>query len=98
MPSLADETKTEDTSTFDFTAVATSDRKIVLHGRSPPSYKCSAICTVQSALTVLEETDRLPKKGGVYVPLAAFAKTSLPSRLQMNGITYQEEEVVISSS
>lgn len=99
--------KTKDISNLNFTAVVTgrnlqdrqnrnicgnSNKIAVLYGSSPPSYKTSAICLVHAALTVLQETGRLPKSGGVYTPLTAFAKTSLPSRLQRNGISYKEKE------
>uniref|UniRef100_A0A8C6V4H3 Saccharopine dehydrogenase-like oxidoreductase n=1 Tax=Neogobius melanostomus TaxID=47308 RepID=A0A8C6V4H3_9GOBI len=42
----------------------------------------------QAALTMLNESSALPKKGGVYTPGAAFAKTTLINRLNNHGIQF----------
>uniref|UniRef100_A0A7N8WU11 Saccharopine dehydrogenase-like oxidoreductase n=1 Tax=Mastacembelus armatus TaxID=205130 RepID=A0A7N8WU11_9TELE len=51
-------------------------------------YVATPIAMVQAALTVLNESTALPKKGGVYTPAAAFAKTTLISRLNKHGIQF----------
>ncbi|KAG7328060.1 hypothetical protein KOW79_008004 [Hemibagrus wyckioides] len=51
-------------------------------------YVATPIAMVQAALTILTEPDTLPKKGGVYTPGAAFAKTSLIKRLDQHGIHF----------
>lgn len=51
-------------------------------------YVATPIAMVQAALTVLNEPGDLPKKGGVYTPGAAFAKTTLIDRLNKHGIKF----------
>ncbi|KAK3538138.1 hypothetical protein QTP70_031927 [Hemibagrus guttatus] len=51
-------------------------------------YVATPIAMVQAALTILTEPDALPKRGGVYTPGAAFAKTSLIKRLDQHGIHF----------
>lgn len=51
-------------------------------------YVATPITMVQSALTILNETTALPKKGGVYSPGAAFAKTTLIERLNKHGVQF----------
>ncbi|KAL2098569.1 hypothetical protein ACEWY4_005049 [Coilia grayii] len=53
-----------------------------------PGYVATPIAMVQAAITILNEPDSLPKKGGVYSPGAAFAKTSLVERLDKHGIKF----------
>jgi short subunit dehydrogenase-like uncharacterized protein len=43
---------------------------------------------VQAALTVLQETDKLPSQGGVFPPGAAFQDTKLLERLMKHDIVY----------
>ncbi|XP_068218010.1 saccharopine dehydrogenase-like oxidoreductase [Palaemon carinicauda] len=57
-----------------------------------PGYTACAIVVTQAALTILEEKDRLPVKGGVYPPGAAFLKTSLRDRLEANNIKFSVQE------
>ncbi|XP_053365187.1 saccharopine dehydrogenase a, tandem duplicate 1 [Clarias gariepinus] len=65
------------------------DAKIrtLVHGPEP-GYVATPIAMVQAALTILNEPDALPKKGGVYTPGAAFAKTNLIERLDKHGIHF----------
>uniref|UniRef100_A0A4W6G1A8 Saccharopine dehydrogenase-like oxidoreductase n=1 Tax=Lates calcarifer TaxID=8187 RepID=A0A4W6G1A8_LATCA len=51
-------------------------------------YVATPIAMVQAALTILNESTALPKKGGVYTPGAAFAKTTLIDRLNKHGIQF----------
>jgi len=50
---------------------------------------------VQSAIVILKESDKMPKKKGVLTPAAAFTKTTLMERIQQSGIeTELVEEAV----
>ncbi|KAM9860847.1 saccharopine dehydrogenase-like oxidoreductase [Aulostomus maculatus] len=51
-------------------------------------YVATPIAMVQAALTILNETTAMPKRGGVYPPGAAFAKTTLIERLNKHGIQF----------
>ncbi|KAG5265439.1 hypothetical protein AALO_G00242490 [Alosa alosa] len=51
-------------------------------------YVATPIAMVQAAMTILNEPESLPTKGGVYSPGAAFAKTSLINRLDEHGIKF----------
>uniref|UniRef100_A0AAR2KPA5 Saccharopine dehydrogenase-like oxidoreductase n=1 Tax=Pygocentrus nattereri TaxID=42514 RepID=A0AAR2KPA5_PYGNA len=51
-------------------------------------YVATPIAMVQAAITILNEPDSLPEKGGVYTPGAAFAKTTLIDRLNKHGIQF----------
>uniref|UniRef100_A0A673BWK7 Saccharopine dehydrogenase-like oxidoreductase n=1 Tax=Sphaeramia orbicularis TaxID=375764 RepID=A0A673BWK7_9TELE len=51
-------------------------------------YVATPIAMVQAALTILNESTALPKKGGVYTPGAVFAKTTLIDRLNKHGIQF----------
>ncbi|XP_062378069.1 saccharopine dehydrogenase-like oxidoreductase [Sardina pilchardus] len=51
-------------------------------------YVATPIAMVQAAITILNEPESLPKKGGVYSPGAAFAKTTLINRLDEHGIKF----------
>jgi len=53
-----------------------------------PGYGGTCTCMIQAALTILEETDKLPSKGGVYPPGSAFAKTTIVDRLNKFGVTF----------
>ncbi len=43
---------------------------------------------VQSALTILKESEQLPGDGGVLTPGYAFANTSLVERCNKNGVPF----------
>nr|XP_057945823.1 saccharopine dehydrogenase-like oxidoreductase [Doryrhamphus excisus] len=51
-------------------------------------YVATPIAMVQAALTILNESTALPKRGGVYTPGAVFAKTTLIERLNKHGIQF----------
>ncbi|XP_051579632.1 saccharopine dehydrogenase-like oxidoreductase [Myxocyprinus asiaticus] len=51
-------------------------------------YVATPIAMVQAAITMLNESDSLPKTGGVYTPGATFAKTTLIDRLNKHGIQF----------
>jgi short subunit dehydrogenase-like uncharacterized protein len=58
-------------------------KKIVTSLYAPePGYVTTPICVVQAAYVLLKEKNKMPKGGGVFTPGAAFAKTSLLTRLQ----------------
>ncbi|XP_048830509.1 saccharopine dehydrogenase a, tandem duplicate 1 [Brienomyrus brachyistius] len=52
------------------------------------AYVTTPIAMVQSAFTILNEPQCLPKKGGVYSPGAAFSKSTLIERLDKHGIHF----------
>lgn len=54
-----------------------------------PGYPAAAKAALLSAVTILQERDRLPKKGGVYTPAAAFSKTTIVERLNNFGFKFQ---------
>uniref|UniRef100_A0A7N6B3Z2 Saccharopine dehydrogenase-like oxidoreductase n=1 Tax=Anabas testudineus TaxID=64144 RepID=A0A7N6B3Z2_ANATE len=51
-------------------------------------YVATPIAMVQAALTMLNESTALPKKGGVYTPGAAFVNTTLVNRLNKHGFQF----------
>ncbi|XP_071447287.1 saccharopine dehydrogenase-like oxidoreductase [Hetaerina americana] len=60
-----------------------------------PGYGATCIAVLLAGLTILDEADKMPDKGGVYPPGAAFAKTSLVERLCKHGMNFEvtkEEE------
>lgn len=66
------------------------EKELVVRVSGPePGYVATPIFMVQAALVLLCETDKLPAKGGVFPPGAAFAKTSLIERLIKRGITFE---------
>ena len=66
------------------------NKKIVIKVSGPePGYVATPIAMVQSALVIAKEPGKLPEKGGVYSPGAAFYRTSLIKRLQENGINFE---------
>ncbi|XP_031555647.1 saccharopine dehydrogenase-like oxidoreductase [Actinia tenebrosa] len=66
---------------------AKPDSQIVVKVNGPEAgYVATPICMVQAAMTILE--DKLPNKGGVLTPAAAFSGTSLIDRLNKNGVKF----------
>lgn len=59
-----------------------------------PGYGATCISLLLSATTILNENGKMPGKGGVFPPGAAFAKTNLIKELSKNGFKFE----VISSS
>ena len=51
-------------------------------------YGSTCECLIQSALVILQETDKLPGSGGVFTPGYAFKDTTLVERLHVNGVTF----------
>ncbi|XP_041835457.1 saccharopine dehydrogenase-like oxidoreductase [Melanotaenia boesemani] len=51
-------------------------------------YVATPIAMVQAALTILNEPAAMPRKGGVYTPGAAFARSTLIDRLNKHGIHF----------
>lgn len=69
--------------------------KICTQVKGPEAgYVTTPIAMVQAAMTLLNDSADLPKKGGVFTPGAAFAKTKLIDRLNKRGIEFN----VINSS
>jgi hypothetical protein len=66
--------------------------KLVITGTNP-GYRSAAIILIQTALTILQEKEKLPKLGGVYTPGYAFAKTTLVPRLNARGVKFVVSEV-----
>ena len=66
------------------------DKKIVIKVSGPePGYYATSVAMVQSAVVMVKEQEKLPVKGGVYSPGAAFFKTSLINRLHNNGMKFE---------
>ncbi|XP_018354212.1 PREDICTED: saccharopine dehydrogenase-like oxidoreductase isoform X2 [Trachymyrmex septentrionalis] len=57
-------------------------------------YELTSIAVILSAITILNETDKMPDNGGVLTPGAAFGKTSLIEKLIKHNIKFE----VISST
>ncbi|KAF5299944.1 hypothetical protein FQA39_LY11317 [Lamprigera yunnana] len=66
------------------------NKSIIGHvsGRNP-GYGLTCICVTLSAIVLLTEQERMPQKGGVYTPGAAFHRTSLIQQLNENGVTFE---------
>ncbi|KAL6260002.1 hypothetical protein P5V15_009909 [Pogonomyrmex californicus] len=58
-----------------------------------PAYEMTSIVAILSAITILNETDKIPDNGGVFTPGAAFGKTSLIEEMNKHNIKFE----VISS-
>jgi len=56
---------------------------LLVKGRNP-AYGATNEIFLNCALTVIQQKDKLPKKGGVYTPGVAFANTDLVDRLNKN--------------
>ncbi|GIY57257.1 probable mitochondrial saccharopine dehydrogenase-like oxidoreductase At5g39410 [Caerostris extrusa] len=71
------------------------DKKMKLTIIGPePAYSLTAMCMVQSGLTVLFEQEKIPLEGGVYTPGVAFENTTLQERLEKRGMTFTFEEIL----
>jgi short subunit dehydrogenase-like uncharacterized protein len=62
--------------------------RLIVSGENP-GYRATAAMMLQSALTILQENDKMPSTGGVYPPGFAFDKTTLVPRLQSRGIEFR---------
>ncbi|GMS80363.1 hypothetical protein PENTCL1PPCAC_2538 [Pristionchus entomophagus] len=54
-----------------------------------PGYIGTSACVVSAALSILEDTDKLPKQGGVYTTASAFRDTRIFDYLKSFGVTYE---------
>ncbi|CAG7834942.1 unnamed protein product [Allacma fusca] len=59
-----------------------------------PGYRATAAMLLQSAISILQEKDKMPSTGGVYTPGVAFADTTLVERLQSRGIKFRLSKCV----
>ena len=64
--------------------------KVTVFGRNI-AYGATSDCLVESALTCLEESDKMPGNGGVIPPGFAFGRTTLVQRLHEHGVTFDAE-------
>ncbi|KDR12595.1 saccharopine dehydrogenase-like oxidoreductase [Zootermopsis nevadensis] len=54
-----------------------------------PFYGLTSLILLLSAVTILRESDKMPGRGGVYPPGAAFAKTTLIEELDKHGLKFE---------
>jgi hypothetical protein len=54
-----------------------------------PGYGACSDSILSAAITIIKEHDKMPDKGGVLSPAAAFRKTTLISRLQDTGMKFE---------
>ncbi|KAF8795816.1 Saccharopine dehydrogenase-like oxidoreductase [Argiope bruennichi] len=66
--------------------------KLIINGQEP-AYALTAVCMIQSCLTVLFEQEKLPLEGGVYPSGFAFENTNILERLEKRGMTFTFEEM-----
>lgn len=59
-----------------------------ISGRNP-GYGFTATALLLAGITILKESDKMPGKGGVFPPGAAFAKTSLQQELASHGLKFE---------
>ena len=64
-------------------------RMIVKVKGKNPGYGATCTTLLLSAYSILNESDKMPGRGGVYPPGAAFAKTSIISELSKHGVTFE---------
>ncbi|GAB6031551.1 hypothetical protein CHUAL_009318 [Chamberlinius hualienensis] len=63
-------------------------RQILTVEGPEPGYVSTPICMVSCAVTLLNEMDKLPNKGGVITPGTAFKDTKLIANLEKAGMKY----------
>lgn len=54
-----------------------------------PGYGATCIALLLAATTILKQSDKMPEKGGVFPPAAAYKNTNLISELQNHGFTFE---------
>ncbi|KAM3861168.1 saccharopine dehydrogenase-like oxidoreductase [Diretmus argenteus] len=65
------------------------DAKICTQVIGPePGYVATPAAMVQAAITLMNETHSLPRRGGVYTPGAAFSNTTFINRLNKHGVKF----------
>ncbi|XP_066591602.1 saccharopine dehydrogenase-like oxidoreductase [Prorops nasuta] len=86
---------------FSVTCVAQGWKEISSEGKSHdkkvvtkvsginPGYGATCTMLMLSAIMILNESDKMPKKKGVLPPGAAFGKTSYIEQLNKNGVTFE---------
>ncbi|CAG2060162.1 unnamed protein product [Timema podura] len=54
-----------------------------------PAYGATCVALVLSAVTVVQQADKMPASGGVYTPGVAFGKTTLIEDLNKHGVKFE---------
>nr|CAD7204882.1 unnamed protein product [Timema douglasi] len=54
-----------------------------------PAYGATCVALVLSAVTIVQQADKMPASGGVYTPGVAFAKTTLIEDLNKHGVKFE---------
>nr|CAD7420398.1 unnamed protein product [Timema poppensis] len=54
-----------------------------------PAYGATCVALVLSAVTIVQQADKMPASGGVYTPGVAFAKTTLIEDLHKHGVKFE---------
>lgn len=54
-----------------------------------PGYGATCICLLIAATTILNESPKMPDKGGVFTPAAAFKNTNMIQELHKSGVTFE---------
>jgi len=65
------------------------DQMIVTEASGPEGYKSTALFALDCVFSLLEEQDKIPVKGGVLTPGAAFANTNIIERLIQHGMKFE---------
>lgn len=68
-------------------------KMIVKVSAKNPAYGATCIAVLLSATTILKERSKMPEKGGVLPPGAAFKDTSIVEELQKNGFKFEIEQI-----
>ncbi|KAK7792581.1 hypothetical protein R5R35_008674 [Gryllus longicercus] len=71
-----------------FTEPPNKTMSVKVTGRNP-GYGATTTMLVMTAFMCLTESDKMPSRGGVYPPGAAFAKTSLIQQLIERGVKFE---------
>ncbi|XP_036148685.1 saccharopine dehydrogenase-like oxidoreductase [Monomorium pharaonis] len=67
-----------------------SNKKVITKISSvSPGYEMTSIVVILSAMTILNEIDKIPDNGGVLTPGAAFGKTSLIEQMIKHNIKFE---------
>jgi short subunit dehydrogenase-like uncharacterized protein len=66
------------------------DRIVCVVEGGEPGYVATSALLVASALTVLEDKEKMPNNGGVLTPGSAFAQTKLVERLEKMGVHFKK--------
>ncbi|GMT11672.1 hypothetical protein PFISCL1PPCAC_2969, partial [Pristionchus fissidentatus] len=66
----------------------TKSTTVVCRGPDP-GYIASSACVATAALAVLDDREKMPRRGGVYTTASAFRETRILEYLNTFGITYE---------